>query len=139
MTTNEEELATKLGVPRSVLKGWRRGMVKGSDWMLEKGRVAFTAGGIRKLEEKLGLRQIPEGFYFTDKEYKRVRVKRNWPLNKRIVTCVDDEGAELTVRVRNNENFRPFLTNGEPMELTVRKDGDGWTLEGRGPRYAGRW
>ena len=132
-------MATKLGVPRSVLKGWRKAMVKGSDWMLEKGRVVFTAGGIRKLEEKLGLRQVPDGFYFTDKEYKRVQVKRNWPLNKRIVTCVDDDGAELTVRVRNNENFRPFLTTGKPMELTVRKDGDGWTLEGRCPRYVGRW
>ena len=139
MTTNEEDLARKLGVPRSVLKGWRKDMVKGSDWMLETGRVVFTAGGIRKLEEKLGLRQIPDGFYFTDKEYKRVRVKRNWPHNKRIVTCIDDGGAELDVRVRNNENFRSFMTNGKPMELTVRKDGDGWTLEGRGPRYVGRW
>ena len=139
MTTLEVQLVERLGVPRRVLKEWRQDMKKGRDWMIERGKVAYTPDGVKKLEELLGLREVPEGFYFQDKEFKKVRVVRNWPHNKRILTCEDEDGVRMDVRVRNNENFRPMLTTGEPMELTVRKDGEGWTLEGRCPRYAGRW
>lgn len=139
MTTNEKDLAEKLGVSRAVLKGFRSEMKEGTDWKKVKGKIQYTEHGIALLEKKLGLREVPEGFYFEDKEYKEVQVSRTWPHNKRILTCVDAMGQEVMVRVRDNSNFRPHLTTGKPMILKVRKDGDGWTLEGRSPRYAGRW
>jgi hypothetical protein len=139
MTTIEADLSEKLGIPRIQLRKFRRDMDPGRDWGKEHGKIVYTLEGIRKLEELLGLRQTPEGFYFKDKEYKKVQVVRNWPLNKRVLTCRDEEGVELMVSVRDNSNFRPLLTTGDPMMLTVRRNGDGWTLEGRAPRYAGRW
>jgi hypothetical protein len=139
MTTIEADLSEKLGIPRIQLRKFRRDMDPGRDWGKEHGKIVYTLEGIRKLEELLGLRETPEGFYFKDKEYKKVQVVRNWPLNKRVLTCRDEEGVELMVSVRDDSNFRPLLTTGDPMMLTVRRNGDGWTLEGRAPRYAGRW
>ncbi len=139
MTTNEKELAEKLGVPRSVLREFRREMEEGRDWGKVKGKITYTADGVRIIEEKLGLREIPEGFYFKDKEYKEVTVKRSGFQNKRVLLCVDEEGKTTWVRVRDNSNYCPYLTTGKPMTLTVRRDGDGWIKEGRGPRYVGRW
>jgi len=139
MTTNEKELAEKLGVPRSVLRGFRKEMKEGSDWGKVKGKIEYTAAGIEVIEEKLGLREIPEGFYFKDKEYRTLHVTRANFINKRIIHCEDDEGESYVVRVRSNENYRPYLTTGKPMMVKARKDEDGWTHEGRGPRYVGRW
>ena len=139
MTTNEKDLAEKLGISRAVLKGFRKEMAEGTDWAKVKGKIQYTEHGIALLEKELGLREVPDGFYFEDKEYKRVQVVRNWPFNKKILPCVDAMGKALMVRVRDNSNFRALLTTGDPMMLKVRKDGDGWTLEGRSPRYAGRW
>ena len=139
MTTNEAELAGKLGVPRETLKDLRKDMTPGKHWTKEKGRIVYTPEGIKELEKAMGLREVPEGFYFEEKEYKEVTVKRSGFPNRKVLLCVDAEGEELLVRVRDNSNYRPVLTNGEPMVLKVRRDGDGWVKEGRGPRYVGRW
>ena len=85
MTTNEAELAEKLGVPRATLKDLRKDMTPGKHWTKEKSRIVYTPEGIEVLEKAMGLREVPEGFYFEDKEYKEVTVKRSGFLNRKVV------------------------------------------------------
>ena len=49
MTTNEKDLAEKLGISRAVLKGFRKEMAEGTDWAKVKGKIQYTEHGIALL------------------------------------------------------------------------------------------
>jgi len=58
------------------------------------------------------------------------------PMNRKIVLAKNEAGAEMRVRVHSNVNFLPG------MRLRARRDPnyeDVYVLEGRSPRYRGRW
>jgi len=60
----------------------------------------------------------------------------NVPRNKHIVEAARSNGTVVRVRVSDNKNFLPGMT------LTARQGhqfADVWNLEGRCPRYRGRW
>ena len=66
-------------------------------------------------------------------------VKRhNFP-NSKIVLAEKKSGEEVWVRVKDNKNFRVIDYRGERMELSVVKDGAGWALNRRCPRWPGKW
>jgi hypothetical protein len=66
-------------------------------------------------------------------------LRANYP-NKRVLLAVlQKTGTEYFVRVADNTNFHPVLTNGAPMTFRAKWDGQNWMLVGRCPRGKGRW
>lgn len=66
-------------------------------------------------------------------EAQELIVKRVYP-NPRLLLAIDPAGADVRVRVRNNQNFVP------KMKISAVPIGDGlYQMQGRCPRYKGRF
>ena len=141
----EEELAAELGISRDDIRDLRTTcLIEGQDWNRKKARVFFTAQGVQNLKKKVG------GGDGSDLEKKGAGgagasaagvellevVTVPWR-NHRILTARKKEGAgEVRVQVRDNRNFVAG------MEIKARPSGgfeDLFVLEGRAPRYRGKW
>jgi len=140
----EEELAHRLGVSRDVLRSHREiDLVKNEDWKKNGRSIVFTSAGVERLTELIGV-EIPKKEKNAVSEPSEadeitVWVKRhNFP-NSKIVLAEKKSGEEVWVRVKDNKNFRVIDYRGERMELSVVKDGAGWALNRRCPRWPGKW
>ena len=119
----ERVLAANLGLARTVLTGFRKeNLERGADWRYER-EVILTAKGTEKLRSHFALDAVPE---VTLNE----GIVKRWSFrNQRILEL---ENGDI-VRVSNNQNFRPG------MVVKYRKEGPAYVLDGRTPRFPGKW
>ena len=133
-----------MGVSRDVLRSHREiDLVKNEDWKKNGRSIVFTSAGVNRLTELMGVEGLkkeknavsepPEANEIT------VWVKRHKFPNSKIVLAEKKSGEEVWVRVKDNKNFRAIDYRGERMELSVMKDGAGWMLNRRCPRWPGKW
>lgn len=128
----ENELATALGVPLERLRAVRMEAVEPSETKKEGRRVLLSRMAVDRVSELL---RCPEVVLEKKEEGGAVaaRVARI-PVNPRIVFARLDSGEEIRVRVRDSKKFVVG------MMLKARAgDGGVYLLEGRGPRFKGRW
>jgi hypothetical protein len=132
----EVDLAQKIGLNQKVLRKFRLEQLDPLDWYHEgkgnKCRVWWTECALAKAEIILKInigRVVPDG------EVMEV-VKANF-VNKRIIQCRRPNNELVYVRVRDAKKYNPRLFSGQPMVVTAKRNGDGWSVEGNGPRRRG--
>jgi len=146
----EAKVADRVGHTRQHLKGIRdESLKKNSDWKVLGRDVVLSAKGLVKLLERLELLGIDCSSALVEKngevapaepEFLEVTVTRVFP-NPRLLLAVLPETNEgpILVSVPNNVNFRPA------MKVKVRQPTEPppapqlYRLEGRCPRFPGRW
>jgi hypothetical protein len=157
----EKSVAARLGISPGAIRDVREQQcIEGEHWEKRGRDIIWTEAGLQRLEEvvagveqKNGVtgRTGAESAEFTEVRDEvggalaallaptlmRVRV-RQIPRNPRMLIAEpvekNTEVQEIRVRVRSNQNFLPG------MELTARmEDRDLGVLEGRCPRYRGRY
>lgn len=134
-----------LGVPRSRLRSMRgEALEEGFHWRKEEGAVAYTAGGLERVRELLGLsaEESPEkkngGGNGAVAGPVRLRVYRTCR-NRRVVVCFPIEGEEkVHCQVRDSGNLAHGMELG-PC-LPVEHGPPGWfRFRGVLPNRPGRW
>lgn len=142
---SERNLAATTGIDREMLKVARESLEKGADWDLVKGMVVYTAAGIQRLMEALGvagaitdaeldaiMAWLPPEPEEATKKTVSASFLRRFRSPHHIGALLD--GREVTVRVRDSKNFRAG------MEIPIREMTPGYfELARRCPRYRGRW
>jgi hypothetical protein len=143
---SEEELASRIGVSRGVLRDlrlsefgtpedgyWRRIVrtihytEKGSQRALEHVKSGL-AGEVTPDDEKLLKGPLEEIVTF---------VKGGFG-NRQLIQAKRKNGEVINVRVYDNSNFGNDQF-GKPMRLPAIKEKYGWALKGRPPRQPGKW
>lgn len=138
---SESLLASRLTVTRSSLENFRKGAL-GKDDVKKIGRSLFISeAALKKLLRELGSEELdcseclekngaPNGVV-------DLVVTRVFP-NPRLIQATTDTGELVLVSVASNNNFRP--------SMTVKAHAPGplpspqiYRLEGRCPRFPGRW
>lgn len=143
----ENEVATRLGVNRPVLRALRGSLlVEGVDFGFEKNRAAFSDAGLVKLEAHFKLKLPAQPLPQSAPEPVTLCVWNHRLKNRRIVEAylpgTNPQRREniVRVRVRSAENFRKTGPDGKPMELLARHvQADLYELLGAVPRRPGRW
>ena len=143
----EDRLAKEIGVARQVLVDLRKEhLKKGEDWEKEGNCIVLTSRGIRRVQDQLGVKvellssmEVSAGMTVQYGEFEEMDVIRSGMINPRVVQCRRENGEEVYVRVNDSRNFKPIGNDGRPMKLKARYTKDGWYMEGRCPRYPGRW
>jgi hypothetical protein len=145
---SEADACAEIGISREAMAEMRGGsengiLVEGTHWVREKRHVLLTREGLEILKKKIGaegagaLGNGQHGAFALGDGAILLVVTSVPKMNRRILCAVKKEGgAAVRVRVRDNQNFMPG------MEFRARPDGayaDIYILEGRGPRYRGRW
>ncbi len=134
--TLEDDLAAELGLNRDEMRRQRRAhLVEGVTWLRKNKRLWLTEEGVRLIKEAMGVRPEPVLERRSEAEGETLRVLRI-PRNARILEAEKKDGGVVRVRVSSNVNFVPG------MEIKARTEGpygDVMTLEGRCPRFRGRW
>lgn len=137
----EADLAQELGISREDIRALRTEyFTEGRDWHREKNKVVLYAPeAAEALRKKIGAEQADEALRAALAIVHTLVVFQVPLRNPHIVTAQKKEGgggAVLRVRVRNNVNFLPG------MEIKAKRDAqypDVFVLEGRCPRFRGRW
>lgn len=131
----EDDIAQQLGLNRDEMRNLRKKhLVEGVTWMRENKRTVITAEGVTIIKTALGVsvEHAPE----KKAPGEELTVLRIPSRNTRILEAEKKDGRRVRVRVHNNVNFVPGMT------IRARTDGpyeDVMTLEGRCPRFRGRW
>lgn len=149
----ESDFQGVLGVSRDKLRWLRRGLEAGVHFVKEGRSVVYTESGqaeVRaRIAAELGAAAVSgaDGANGTDMsgvkpdpqsepEIEELRVVRR-VINPRIVFCAIDGAAPLQrVIVRNSQNFLPGML---VKARRVKGSADLWELQGRCPRWRGRW
>jgi hypothetical protein len=139
---SESQLASRLAVTRSSLENFRRGALGNGD-VKKIGRSLFISeAALKKLLASLGSAELdcseclekngasPDGVV-------ELVVTRVFP-NPRLIQATTDTGELVLVSVATNNNFRPHMTvkAHAPGPLPAPQL---YRLEGRCPRFPGRW
>ena len=134
--TLEDDLAAELGLNRDEMRALRRShLVEGETWLRKNKRLFLTAEGVRLIKGAVGVRPEPVMEKRSEVAGETLRVLR-MPRNTRILEAEKKDGRVVRVRVSSNVNFVVG------MEIRARAEGpygDVMTLEGRCPRFRGRW
>ena len=139
----EQDVAKKIGVARAVLAEYRREhLQRDQDWRVTRKQVELSQGAIDKISTTLGAVQPGEPEAHNTPappvavpEVVELEVMRVYP-NPRLLLAKDAAGELALVAVPKNKNFRPR------MKIKARPPANGNTLyhlEGRCPRFPGRW
>jgi hypothetical protein len=135
----ESVVAKKLGVARSVLAAHRKNSLEKSEWRLNHNQVEIAAAAIKKISTTLGT--TPPGNPAAHNtaaaapEVVELEVLKVYP-NPRLLAAKAADGSLILVSVPRNKNFRVR------MRIKARPPEEGrttYTLEGRCPRFPGRW
>jgi hypothetical protein len=146
MTTpwySEALLTERLALSRNVLEHFRSKSLKKTDWKKEGRAILISQSALDQLLRKLGSPDLDcssclekNGAAPLADEPIDLVVVRIFP-NPHILQAKKPESEELVrVRVPNNANFRPL------MKFKARPDPNAeglYKLEGRTPRFPGRW
>jgi hypothetical protein len=137
----ESKLAERLGLTRDALEEFRkRHLKKEGDWKRENGHVLLRESAVKKMLARL---DAPNFDYSAcaqkngaDDDLRELAITRVFP-NPHLIEARDPETNELVrVSVPNNVNFRPRMTlKARP----VARGAHLYRLEGRTPRFPGRW
>lgn len=142
----EDDLATELGMPRSVLQQAREQLApedvdRDGPWVIWK-KTAATAyaaaqgltwpppDAVAQPEEELTVDSSPReawgGYHFP---------------NRHIIRARRSSGELVNVRVVDARKYTTRLKNGAPMTFKAKRSDTGpeWLLVGREPRYRGAW
>jgi len=135
--TLEDDLAGELGLNGDQMRGLRRShLEQGVTWLRRAKRVCLTDEGVRLIRMATG---VASDLAVEKKEGAAgiaLRVLRVPARNRHILEAVRGDGGVVRVRVKDNKNFMP------DMEIRAVPNGeysDVMDLEGRCPRYRGRW
>jgi hypothetical protein len=141
----EAILAAELGLSRlAIARVRRRSFIEGVHWVKKEKSVRWTVAGIEGLKKNLGAFSPPGQENGQQEaaeslgEVVLLTISQVPKINRRILCARLKKGAqnEVRVRVKENQNFLPG------MEIRARRDPlyqDVYNLEGRTPRYRGRW
>ena len=143
----ESDLAKKIGVSRSVIKGHRNRLLKHGEHWQKKGRAnVYSEEGASLIMEAAGVPTPPdeikaivdvsEAKKADEETLTYVHAKY---ANTRVIKARRDSGEIVIVRVKTSENFRPADHQGNPMTFPARCEGGVWTITRPLPRWAGRW
>jgi hypothetical protein len=138
----EQDVSKKIGVARAVIAEYRKEhLTLGEDWRVERKQVELSQSAVDKISTALGATPalspitppppVPEAV--------ELIVLRLLPNPRLLVAVFPDDLARrhtLYVSVAMNKNFRPG------MRIKTRPPDNGtaiYKLEGRCPRYPGRW
>jgi hypothetical protein len=132
----EQDLAKKIGVARDVVAEYRKAhLQRDKDWRIERKQVELSQDAIDKISTALGASTADPAHNTAPPQAVEITVLRLWP-NPRLLQAKTAEGELVRVWVPKNKNFRPG------MKIKARPPANGsfqYTLEGRCPRYPGRW
>ena len=140
----EKTLAERLQLGRSALDRFRSSLTKGTDWKKEGREILFSPTAVKRLLRDLGSPDydisssaIQANGEKPHQETIELIVERKFN-NPRLLEARDPATGQLVrVRVPYNVNFQP------QMVIKARKPGAGfkdlYLMEGRCPRYPGKW
>lgn len=140
----ETELTEQLGISRDAIRALRKKeLTEGIDWTGKNKRIQYTQeAALRIISLAVGSLTSPEekkegggdpGREAGPEELTVVSIARR---NVHMLDARKKDGAMVRVKVRSNLNFIPG------MVINARPGGewpDVYVLEGRAPRYRGRW
>jgi hypothetical protein len=146
--TDEAQVALDFGFAREVVSELRARILSPAlEWILYKKRILISEQGLEKLRSALG---APEGKKeggaapaFGDGENGQDGAARDEPValtvtmvprNRHILLAKKEDGTEVRLRVRDNVNF---LIGMQCRGRHAHEDV--YDLEGRAPRFRGRW
>ena len=137
----ETDLASELGVPREDIREIRQsGELGPSGWKKERNAIFITSSGEETLRliiaNRMGISEVglgqTEGMPMAATEMSVLTI----PRNPRLLICTHPDHGEVRVKCINNENFmRGMALRARPPAPDSRV----WTLDGRSPRWLGRW
>ena len=138
----ESSLADRLGLTRNALEEFRKAhLKKGADWKMDNRRVLLRESAVKKMLARLDAADLDYSAAAqkngaTDNEVRELAITRVFP-NPHLIEARDvASGALVRVTVPSNKNFRPRMTvkarPWKPEQLLYR-------LEGRTPRFPGKW
>lgn len=137
----ETDLASELGVPREDIRAIRQsGDLGSSGWEKKRNAIFITSPGeetIRSiLANRMGIEEAglgdSEGPPMASAEMSVLTI----PRNPKLLICTSPKYGQVRVKCINNENFiRGMALRARPPAPDSRV----WTLDGRSPRWLGRW
>lgn len=133
---SEAELAESLGVPLARVREARLSGLSPEETKKRGRRVLLDQAAVVRLSGLLAVEGAADGILEKKGRPELVEIRvRKVPLNPRMVFGELVKGGDFVrVRVRDSRKFVPG------MVLRGRfVDGDVYVLEGRGPRFRGRW
>jgi hypothetical protein len=138
----EALLAPHLGVTRNALEDFCKGSLKKNESKKIGRQNCISEPGLKKILAELGSADLDCSACALNADNGtaaiELTVTKIFP-NVHLVQAANDEGERVLVRVLKNQNFRPR------MKLKARPPAGPppmpqlYTLEGRCPRYPGRW
>jgi hypothetical protein len=134
----EAVVAKKLGLSRDVLAAYRKTRLeKNDEWRMNRNQVEISTSAIDKISTALAAGPAVPAQPPPPPEPVELEVVRIYP-NPRLLLArhLDAGGGLALVWVPKNKNFRPR------MKIKARPPDNGCTtyrLEGRCPRFPGRW
>jgi hypothetical protein len=137
----ETDLANELGVPREDIRAIRQSGDLGSGgWEKKRNAIFITSAGEETLRSiianSMGIAEVglgeTEGSPTAATEMSVLTI----PRNPRLLICIHPDYGEVRVKCINNENF---MKNMALMARPPAPDSRVWTLDGRSPRWLGRW
>jgi hypothetical protein len=139
---SESQLVSRLSVTRSSLENFRKGALGQAD-VKKIGRSLFISdAALKKLLASLGSEELDcseclEKNGASENGVVELTVTRVFP-NPRLIQAATDSGELVLVAVATNNNFRPHMTvkAHAPGPLPAPQL---YRLEGRCPRFPGRW
>ena len=157
---SENDLHTRLGLPRSWFRDVRKSglnglqWVRGVDWHGDNKGVFWTEKAAAEVARAVGAPEPDKAAPAPDPEVETLTVhsQPQRPLrgpggvilryhfgNPRIIEARRGNGELVYVRVPDSSKFTTRLVSGEPMTFLARKTSDGWLIDQRAPRWPGRW
>ena len=139
----EVDLARQTGISQKTLRTIRAKLPSpGRDWYHDGignfCRVKWTDSGLVHLRPYLDELSMAR-LNLTAPEIESMLIVRSGFANPRIIQCRRSCGQIVNVRVKDSQNYTPFDHKGKPMQVRARPTGDGWVVEGRAPRWRGRY
>jgi len=140
----EKMLVERLQLSRQSIDRFRSSLTKGTDWKKDGREIVLSPGAVKRLLTDLGSPDydisssaIQENGARPPQEIVELVVHRKFA-NPRLLEARDPATGQLVrVRVPYNVNFQPH------MVIKARKPGAGfkdlYLMEGRCPRYPGKW
>lgn len=141
----EASIADRLGLTRNALEDYRaRSLKKKGDWKKIGRAVALSEPALKKLLTDLNANGLDctdcqvrkNGADETEAGVEELKVIRVYP-NPRLLLAATDTGEQVRVQVPNNNNFRAGMTiKARALRLPAMQL---YRLEGRCPRFPGKW
>jgi len=144
---NEDQLAKKIGISRTALKGHRNRILDKDIHWKKAGRVIiYSEEGVSRLMDEVGVHTPKDELKATLREVsakegdtEELVFVRGGFANDRVIIAKRVNGELVTVRVRTSKNFRPADAKGQTMKFPAKREGSVWMIARPIPRWPGKW